>query len=139
MKLLESYIKALLETDYAKSDSSTFHYKDHEYKVKDLIEVMKDHDKYPIESKSAKELIDKNRDEDPWTWEGKLTFGDYIDHYDRAVKADFKYPIIIAPNGQILDGNHRLLKAHIEKKGTLDIQVCHDIGKKSCKLEGKKI
>ncbi len=139
MKLLESYIKTLLETDYAKSESSTFHYKDQEYKVKDLIEIINDHEKYPIESKSVSELVNKNRDEDPWTWEGKLTFGDYIDHYDRAMEADLKYPIILSPDGKILDGNHRLLKAYIEKKANLDIQVCHDIGKKSCKLKGKKI
>jgi hypothetical protein len=136
--LLKKYIKILLEaTDYAFDKGSTFDYKDKSYYVGDLLKIMKDHDKYPIEEMSVSELVNKTRDEDPWTWEGKLTFGDYIDHYDRALKADFKFPIILSPDDKILDGNHRLLKAYIEKKDKIKVQYCHDIGKKSCELKEK--
>jgi hypothetical protein len=137
--LLKKYIKILLEaTDYAFDKGSTFDYKNKSYYVSDLIKIMKDHDKYPIEEMSVSELVNKTRDEDPWTWEGKLTFGDYIDHYDRAINADFKFPIILSPDNKILDGNHRLLKAYIEKKDKIKVQYCHDINKDSCKLQERE-
>lgn len=137
--LLKKYIKILLEaTDYAFDKGSTFDYKNKSYHVGDLIKTMKDHDKYPIKEMSVSELINKTRDEDPWTWEGKLTFGDYIDHYDRAIEADLKFPIILSPDNRILDGNHRLLKAYIEKKDKIKFQCCHDIGKSTCELKEKE-
>jgi hypothetical protein len=137
--MIRNYIKLLIETDYAMDEGSTFHYKNKEYRVRELIKTMQDLKKYPIEEKSVNDLVKRNRNEDPWTWEGKLTFGDYIDHYDRALEADLSYPLILSPEGQILDGNHRLLKAYIEKKDKIKVQVCHDIGKKTCKMQGKEI
>jgi hypothetical protein len=133
--LLETYIKRLLETNYAMEEGSTFDYDNKTYKVNELIKVMQDHKKYPVEEKSVKELIEKNRNEDPWTWEGTFTFGEYLEHYDRALESDLKYPIIMTNDGKLLDGNHRLLKAYIEKKDKIKVQVCHDIGKKSCGLK----
>jgi len=138
MQLLKKYVKILLEvTDYAFDKGSTFDYKDKSYYVGDLLNLMKDHKKYPIEEIDTATLIEKTRKEDPWTWEGKLTFGDYLDHYDRAMEADFKYPIILSTDDKILDGNHRLLKAYIQKKDKLKVQYCHDLGKKSCELKEK--
>ena len=137
--MIRNYIKLLIETDYAMDEGSTFHYKNKEYHVRELIKIMQDLKKYPVEEKSVNDLVKRNRNEDPWTWEGKLTFGDYIDHYDRALEADLSYPLILSPEGQILDGNHRLLKAYVEKKDKIKVQVCHDIGKKTCKMQGKEI
>ena len=134
--LVRNYVRLLLEKNYVKG--STFTYKDKEYNVSDLIEIMKDHDKYPIKERSVTALVKRNREEDTWTWEGELTFGDYIDHYERSLEADFSFPIIISPTGSILDGNHRLLKAYLKNKDKIKVQYCHDIGKKSCKLKEKK-
>jgi len=137
--LLETYVKRLLETNYATDEGSTFHYKDKEYQVRDLIKAMQDLEKYPVEEKSVNELIKKNKDEEPWIWEGHFTFGEYIEHYDRALESDLSYPVIVDNKGKLLDGNHRLLKAYIEKKDKIKVQVCHDIGKKSFGITGKDI
>lgn len=36
---------------------------------------------------------------------------DYAAHIRRVAKADLSYPIILHPDGAVLDGRHRLLKA----------------------------
>jgi len=39
------------------------------------------------------------------------TMADFIYHMDKCDNADLKYPIIMHPDGTILDGKHRLIKA----------------------------
>ncbi len=46
--------------------------------------------------------------------------GRYDYHYQKALKADLKYPIIIW-KGKVVDGVHRLLKAYIQKDKTIKV------------------
>lgn len=40
----------------------------------------------------------------------------YESDFMRIMNADLKYPIIVSPNNNIIDGVHRLTKAYLEKK-----------------------
>ena len=46
----------------------------------------------------------------------------YHEHYDRMLKADTIYPIIMAPNNEIIDGNHRLGKTIIDKSDYISVK-----------------
>jgi hypothetical protein len=48
------------------------------------------------------------------TWGRKPTWRAVVDHCRRMVKADMTYPVIIAPDGNILDGKHRISRAMLE-------------------------
>ena len=37
----------------------------------------------------------------------------YRDEYNRINEANLNYPIIISPNGHIIDGHHRIIKAYL--------------------------
>lgn len=39
---------------------------------------------------------------------------DFLEHVERLLAADLSYPILLAPDGRVLDGYHRLLKARRE-------------------------
>jgi hypothetical protein len=50
----------------------------------------------------------------------------YHEHYDRMMNADTKYPIIMAPNNEIIDGNHRLGKAIRNNMGYISVKRIPD-------------
>lgn len=54
----------------------------------------------------------------PWNF---TRFTDYIYHAKRVEKADIKYPIILDPDGTIIDGWHRIAKAVL--KGNIYIKA----------------
>lgn len=54
-------------------------------------------------------------------WEHALTPREFLQHYKRVQQADMSYPIILTPNGSVADGMHRLVKALLE--GRLTIQA----------------
>jgi len=49
------------------------------------------------------------------------TWGALGDHLRRALEADLHYPIILNVNGDIMDGMHRILKAHALGQTTLPV------------------
>ena len=44
---------------------------------------------------------------------------DFAAHMRKVQEADLSYPIILAPNGVIMDGRHRLTKAILEGRATI--------------------
>lgn len=47
------------------------------------------------------------------------TARDLAEHVKRVNEADFKYPVIMDPDGFIMDGWHRVIKALVESKETI--------------------
>lgn len=62
-------------------------------------------------------LIGIDMSAQPW---GLANFKSFLYHYKRIKNADFKYPIILSPDGVIIDGWHRIAKAVIEGKETIN-------------------
>ncbi len=48
------------------------------------------------------------------------SFFDLKVHIDRINKSDLKYPVIVGPKDKIIDGRHRLMKAVLKGKKSLD-------------------
>lgn len=47
---------------------------------------------------------------------GRLTIREVAEHARRIAEADLSYPILLSAEGYLLDGFHRLAKAHLEGK-----------------------
>jgi len=45
--------------------------------------------------------------------DGRLVVRDVMWHAERIMNADLNFPIILSPDGRLMDGNHRLMKAAI--------------------------
>ena len=105
------------------------------YHVPKLIEIMED---YPIETILVKTLEYQILHIPMWRYpeilSGKpITIHDVLNdpkkysyHYNRMLNADYTYPIIIMPNGDIADGNHRVGHAMIDKKSTIPTKKIHN-------------
>ena len=52
-------------------------------------------------------------------WGKRPTCRAVIEHCQRIMAADSSYPIIIAPNGDVLDGVHRIARAMLEGRTTV--------------------
>lgn len=60
--------------------------------------------------------IDINRN----PWSGSFSnLNDFLFHYKRVEECNLRFPIILSPEGNILDGNHRICKAILEEKRTI--------------------
>ena|SRR5215204_529279 len=53
-------------------------------------------------------------DEAAWTWRG------LIDHMRLIQEADLSFPIILAANGEVMDGRHRIAKAALAGRDTIE-------------------
>lgn len=74
----------------------------------------------PVEDLPISEV--KVLDEVCWfsdVWGVKPTCRAVIDHCRRIMDADLKYPVIVGPNGDILDGVHRIGKAMLRGEATV--------------------
>jgi len=64
-------------------------------------------------------------DDLPWHEDGCAVLGDpptwgaLATHFRRAMDADLRCPIVLCPQGSIMDGMHRILRAHVEGIPTL--------------------
>lgn len=52
-------------------------------------------------------------DEALWDEGSPPTLQDYADHLQRVLQADLRYPLLLAPEGHLMDGAHRLVKARL--------------------------
>tara|TARA_R110002126_G_scaffold150139_3_gene296229 strand:+ start:1695 stop:2039 length:345 start_codon:yes stop_codon:yes gene_type:complete len=79
-------------------------FKGYEYSICDLIEASKDLEVFKIKVcyLGASAYMPPHHTDD---------FEDFAKHAKRTMEADLKYPIILSPDGVILDGKHRLAKA----------------------------
>ena len=78
------------------------------------------------------DVIQSNLDSKPWITQERKRYGPsdviknpgkYPDDEERIKKANLDYPVYIDYNGDVLDGYHRLTKAAIQKKPTIDVKV----------------
>jgi len=59
-------------------------------------------------------------DEDYWFGDRiKPTINKVIEHYQKIQFADYNYPIILSAEGLIMDGVHRIIRAHLEGRKTI--------------------
>lgn len=61
-------------------------------------------------------------DEDCWFKGCPASVRDVVDHVRRINDADLELPIILASNGQVLDGMHRVAKALMHGRATVPAQ-----------------
>ena len=70
--------------------------------------------KLPVQEMELSQLLPRIAN---GSWYGpaqKPTIGSIIEHIQRAIEADLTYPIILAADGKIMDGSHRLIGASIK-------------------------
>lgn len=59
-------------------------------------------------------------DEDFWFGDRiKPTINKVIEHSEKIQHADYNYPIILSEDGKIMDGVHRIIRAHLEGRKTI--------------------
>ena len=61
-------------------------------------------------------------DEDCWFKGGPATVRAVVDHARGILAADLRHPIILAADGQVLDGMHRIAKAILDGHDTISAQ-----------------
>ena len=68
-------------------------------------------------------LVENVPNLDDWVWEYKdesVSVRGIVGHCQRIIEADLSYPIILCPNGEVMDGYHRVAKCLL--KGLDDIR-----------------
>lgn len=59
--------------------------------------------------------------------DGPATWRQLIEHIQLINEADLSYPIILAANGEVMDGRHRIAKAALLKRETIEcVQFADD-------------
>ena len=59
-------------------------------------------------------------DQDVWFGnQQKPTINNVLEHFKKIEQAEFEYPIIISSEGIVLDGVHRICRAHLDKRKTI--------------------
>jgi hypothetical protein len=57
----------------------------------------------------------------PWSGDGEAqTWREMLAHIHLIQEADLSFPIILAANGEVMDGRHRIAKAALEGRRTID-------------------
>ena len=83
--------------------------------VKRLWALSKDLPEFDYEVSSFKGF-----EEDYWFGDRiKPTINKIVEHYQKIQHADYNYPIIISEDGSIMDGVHRIIRAHIDGRRTI--------------------
>ena len=56
----------------------------------------------------------------PWSGDGEhQTWRELVEHVRLIERADLSFPIILAANGEVMDGRHRIAKAALEGRATI--------------------
>jgi hypothetical protein len=66
-------------------------------------------------------------DEDCWFNSRPATVRAVVDHAKRILAVDHDIPVILASDGQVLDGMHRIARAVLEGRGTVPLVACGSI------------
>lgn len=96
----------------------------HTWFIQSLVKATK---ALPVTSLELKEL-DTYLDENAW-FQGKNepTIRAFIEHYQRVERADLTYPIIYSPQFGVLDGLHRIVKAHLKGFSSIKAVVLNEL------------
>ena len=80
-----------------------------------LVELSKD---FPRQRVRIEDLGELDR---PWSGDGEnQTWREMITHIRLIDEADLSFPIILAANGEVMDGRHRIAKAALQNKATIE-------------------
>lgn len=92
-------------------------YHDDEIRVWKVTNLWQAAEKLPVTSVplSKIDVLDK----DFWFVDEEPTVQRVTEHCDRIDSADLRYPIVLGPDGNVLDGGHRAAKAFRLKKNTI--------------------
>lgn len=71
----------------------------------------------PVEEVPVEAVIDLDRD--GWFGGRAPSAREVLDHVRRILDADLAHPVLLAPDGSLLDGAHRACKAILEGRATL--------------------
>lgn len=107
-------IKQLFDPNDAPSIDGYFSIGDARWSVARLIQLSKD---YPVHEVPVFAMAAWM-----WPWEDTLTIEKFCRHAKRVKDADMQYPILISPDGGIIDGVHRLCKAIINEEPTIKVK-----------------
>lgn len=61
-----------------------------------------------------------------WHWGPLESLRDFAQHMERVMDADLSWPIILSQEGELMDGAHRLVKAHIQGAVVRVVRFDHD-------------
>ena len=71
----------------------------------------------PIRQVKVEDLGELDR---PWSGNGEAqTWRELLAHIRMIDEADLSFPIILAANGEVMDGRHRIAKAALEGRATI--------------------
>jgi hypothetical protein len=72
---------------------------------------------FPVKAIPLNEIADLD---EPWTGDDKRpTWRGLVEHIRLIDDADLSYPIILAANGEVMDGRHRIAKAALQGHTTI--------------------
>jgi len=96
----------------------------HTWFIQSLVKATKKLPVVDIELSELNEYLDENA----W-FHGKNepTIRAFIQHYQRVEKADLSFPIIINPEFGVLDGLHRMAKAHVAGLSSIKVVVLKEL------------
>ncbi|GAA1549715.1 hypothetical protein [Kribbella lupini] len=72
----------------------------------------------PVESVSIDDI--QEFDENCWFGDGPVTCRMVARHAGLIEKADLRYPVILSADGRLMDGGHRISRAWLDGKTTID-------------------
>ena len=79
-----------------------------------LVELSRDFPRRQVPLAGLREL------DEPWSGDDeRQTWRAMIDHIRLINEADLSFPIILAANGEVMDGRHRIAKAALEGRDTI--------------------
>lgn len=85
------------------------------YRIKTLIDCTKD---LPVKECSPEVFYLSLM-----VWDDLKSVADFNGHVARTLSADLSFPIILAPDGSILDGFHRIAKALLKKRSVKYVKL----------------
>src|SRR5215831_20958282 len=101
-----------------------------------LVQLARELDVRTVPISQIRELDESiHGDDEPVTWRS------LVEHLELVNAADLSYPIILAADGCVMDGRHRVTKALLEGRSTIDaVQFAEDpppdyVGKRPDELE----
>jgi len=88
------------------------------YLVSDLLKAASS---LPVEEVELPNLPGIEEIFETWPWDEGWTLREFIQHLTRTQDADMNSPILLAPDGAVLDGYHRICKAAVTGEETLKV------------------
>lgn len=102
---------------YSHQDQTYSIYKDHKIYTWQVAMLYQHVETQPVIDVAVCPLVDQEKVS--WFNGHDVPLNEVAHHIRRVVHANCHHPILLAPNGRIIDGMHRLLQAYLANKQTL--------------------